>query len=77
MFYADIDTKYFFSTSNIVFYFYCFHFAYILVLTFFFFSLCFQVPLGCIRRLGAENLIPLDLEIEETLRKDKRVATQT
>ena len=31
------------------------------------------------RRLRAENLIPLDLEIEETLRrirKDKRVASQ-
>ena len=32
------------------------------------------------QRLGVKNLIPLDLEIEETLRKirkDKRVATQT
>ena len=39
-----------------------------------------HVPLGCMRRLGVENLIPLDLEIEETLgkiRKDKRAATQT
>ena len=32
------------------------------------------------RRLGAKNVIPLDLEIEETLRKirkDKRATTQT
>ena len=32
------------------------------------------------RRLGAKNFIPLDLEIDETLRKirkDKRAATQT
>ena len=39
----------------------------------------FQVPLGCMRRLRAENLIPLDLEIEETLRKiwrDTRAASQ-
>ena len=44
------------------------------------FSLCFQVPLGCMRRLGVENLLPLVLEIEETLRKirkDKREVTQT
>ena len=44
-----------------------------------FFSLCFQVPLGCMRRLGAKNFIPLHSEIEETLRKiwkEKRAATQ-
>ena len=44
------------------------------------FSLYSQVPLGCMQRLGVKNLIPLDLEIEETLRKirkDKRAATQT
>ena len=34
--------------------------------------------LGCMQRLGAENLIPLDREIERTLKriiKDKREAT--
>ena len=39
----------------------------------------FQVPLGCMRRLRAGNLIPLDLEISETLRRirrDKRPASQ-
>ena len=39
----------------------------------------FQVPLGCIQKLRAENLIPLDLEIEETLRRirrDKRAISQ-
>ena len=42
-------------------------------------SLYSHVPLGCMQRLGVKNLIPLDLEIEETLRKfwkDKRAATQ-
>ena len=42
-------------------------------------SLNFQVPLGYMRRLGAEYLIPLDLEIEETLRRiwrDKIVVDQ-
>ena len=35
--------------------------------------------LGCMQRLGAENLIPLDREIERTLKrilKDKREATE-
>ena len=39
-----------------------------------------QVPLVCMRRLVVKNLIPLDLEIEETLRKIrkyKRASTQT
>ena len=38
-----------------------------------------QVPLGCIQILRVKNLIPLDLEIEETLRRirrDKRAASQ-
>ena len=37
-----------------------------------FFSLCFHVLLGYMRRLGAKNLIPLNLEIEETLRKIRK-----
>ena len=39
----------------------------------------FQTPLGSMRRLGAKNLITLDLEIEKTLRKirrDKRIANR-
>ena len=39
----------------------------------------FQVQLGCMRRLRAENIIPLDLEIEPTLRRirrDKRTVSQ-
>ena len=53
-------------------------FPYFFIFDSFWFSLYSLVPLGCMRRLGVENLIPLDLEIEETLRKikkDKRATT--
>ena len=75
--YANIDTKYISSTSNISFNFVVFNFQFLLFyfLIFSFLLSHFQVPLGSMRRLRAENLTPLDLEIEKTLRRfwrDKR-----
>ena len=75
MFYANIDTKYNSRTSNISFNFLIFNFF--LILNIQFCSLNFQVPLGCIRRLRVKNLIPLDLEIKETLRRIQRDKRET
>ena len=81
MFYANINTKYFFGTSNILFILFINSICVFLSFFYYFlFSSYSQVPLSCMRRLGVKNLIPLDLEIEETLRKirkDKRATTQT
>ena len=71
--YANINTKYFFGTSNI-----CFD----LIFDALFFSLfCEKLAgrLGCMRREPADNLIPLDPEIKRTLKRilrDKREAAR-
>ena len=75
--YASINTKYFIGTSDIcfdlifdTFYLFCFVF---------FFCEKLAGTLGCMRRDSAENLIPLDPEIERTLKRimrDKREAVR-
>ena len=73
MFYANINTKYFFGTSDI-----CFD----LIFDTLFFSLfCEKLvgTFGCMRRESTENLIPLDPEIKKTLKRilrDKREAAR-
>ena len=71
--YANINTKYFFGTLDI-----CFD---LIFDTLFFFLFCEELAgtLGCMQREPAENLIPLDPEIERTLKRilmDKREATR-
>ena len=68
-----MNTKYFFGTSDI-----CFD---LIFDTFICFFLCEKLAgtLGCMRRDFAENLIPLDPEIERTLKRiprDKREAVR-
>ena len=74
MVYANINTKCFFGISDI----YLFYFINFLIV-FIFFLQTLSGTIGCTRRLGVEDLIPLDWEIEKTLkriRKGKREATQ-
>ena len=71
--YANINTKHFFGTSDI-----CFDLIFNTLLLFFF---CEKLvgTFGCMRRYSAKNLIPLDPEIERTLKRilrDKREAVR-